>query len=91
MDTLTLLQELDAQGVTGWARIRRLEAHKRAWQEAQQQEARLEALEQEAARREAMAAAQRVKIPEPVIQETVNPDSPIAAKIREYIKGISGL
>jgi hypothetical protein len=84
MDTLTLIRELDAQGVTGRERIRRLEEHRQQWQQAEAQQRA--ALEQRYAALQAQAA-QRVRIPEEVIQ--AHTDDPVTAQLRKLVKGLA--
>jgi hypothetical protein len=87
MDTLTLIRELDAQGVTGRERRRRLEAHKQQWQQAEAQERAQLAQRYELEKAWAAQQAQRVRIPEKVIQE--HTDDPVTAQLRRYLAGLA--
>jgi hypothetical protein len=80
MDTLTYIQQLDAQGITGRERHRLLTERKQAIEQAEAQK------RAELAQRYAQAA-QRVQIAEEVIQ--AHTDDPVTAQLRQYVKGLA--
>jgi hypothetical protein len=87
MDTLTLIRELDAQGVTGRERVRRLEEHRQQWQQEEAQQRAQLARRYELEKAWEAQQAQRVQIPEEVIQE--HTDDPVTAQLRRHLADLA--